>query len=180
MIEGVINSKIFTVVLTKDYFKRQYCLFEYCIALMAGKSILAIYEPDQRFEGGPLDEFDIPMVFKETIMNHEIIKVDRRQWRSFFSSFVRAIKERQNYVSVFTDLNERVRRSSNILRNNSDINFLKGALHSSGWKFGERIFSSTADGFTAKSFHDKCDEKGATLTVVKRKSGLVFGGFLPI
>jgi len=180
MIEGVINSKLFTVVLTKDYFKRPYCLFEYCIAVMAGKTILAIYESDQRFEGGLLENFDIPKMFKETIMKHEIIKVDRRQWRSFFSLFERAIKARQNYVNVFTDRDERVRLSSNILQNNLDISFLKGKLHSSGWKFGERIFSSTADGFTVESFHDQCDRKGATLTVAKRKSGIIFGGFVPL
>jgi len=179
MIEGVLNSRIFTVILTKDYFQRQYCLFEYSIAVMAGKPVLVIYEWDKRFEGGRLDEFDIPEVFKETIMDHEIIKIDRRQWRSFFSSFERGIKAKQNYVSVFTDSSEKVRRSSNILQNKSDINFLKGTLDSSGWKFGERIFSSTADGFTAQSFHDKCDDMGATLTVAKRKSGLLFGAFLP-
>jgi len=177
IIEGVINSKIFTVVLTKDYFTRQYCLFEYCIAVMAGKTILAVYEPDPRFEGGPLEQFDIPKMFKETIMNHEIIKVDRRQWRSFFSSFEKAINGRRNYVNVFTDRDE---RSSNILQNNLDISFLKGTLHSSGWKIGKRIFSSAADGFTAESFHDKCDHKGATLTVAKKKCGILFGGFAPL
>merc|ERR1719184_363685 len=169
MIEGVINSKIFTVVLTKRYFERQYCLFEYSIAVIAGKPILAIYETDERLEGGRLDEFNIPKVFKQTMMNHEIIQVNRRQWSSFFSLFQQAIKARQNYVSVFTDSNERVKQSSNILKKDSDIRFLKGSLHASGWKFGERIFSSTVDGFTVKSFHDKCDEKGGTLTVAKRK-----------
>jgi len=179
MIEGVINSKIFTVVLTKRYFERQYCLFEYSIAVIAGKPILAIYETDERLEGGRIDEFNIPKVFKQTLMNHEIIKVNRRPWRSFFSLFEQAIKARQSYVSVFTDSNERVKQSSTILKKDSDISFLKGSLHSSGWKFGERIFSSTVDGFTVKSFHDKCDEKGGTLTVAKRKSGVIFGGFMP-
>jgi len=179
IIEGVINSKIFTVVLTKAYFERQWCLFEYSIALLAGKPIVAMYEADQRFGGGDLNDFNIPKQF-EQIMNHEIIRIDRRRWKYFFSSYEEAIKARQNSVSVFTDAAERVKTKSNILTKYSDIQFLLSTLGSCGWKFGDRLFSSTADGFTQKNFHDKCDDRGATLTVVKRKNGIIFGGFVPV
>merc|ERR1719320_376161 len=132
IIEGVIDSKIFTIVLTKDYFERQWCLFEYCVALVADKPIVTIYETDRRFEGGDLTEFNIPKQFKQ-IMNHEIIKIDCRQWKSFFSSFKQAIKARQNSVNILTDEIERIKRSSNIL-NKSQIEFLRVAWESRGWK----------------------------------------------
>merc|ERR1719320_1545538 len=179
IIEGVIDSKVFTVFLTKDYFQRQWCLFEYGIALAARKPIVALYEADPRFEGGHLNEFDIPKQFKQ-VMSHEVIKIDRRHWKTFFASFKHALKTRQNSVSIFTDAIERVKSRSNILNKNSDIRFLRSTLQSCGWKFGERIYSSTVDGFTAKSFHDKCDEVGATLTVIKLKNDVVFGTFVPL
>jgi hypothetical protein len=37
------------------------------------------------------------------------------------------------------------------------------------------LFRATKDGFSASSFHAKCDNKGATLTVIKSGSN-VFGG----
>jgi len=178
IVEGVIDSKIFTVVLTKDYFTRKWCLFEYCIAIVADKPIVALHETDPRFEGGHLNELNIPEQFKQ-IMNHEIIKIDRRGWKSFLSAFEQAIKARQHSVSVFIDRVEGVKSSSNILIKNSDIKFLNEALQTRGWTFGGRIFSSTADGFTVKNFHDHCDDKGATLTVAKRKNGIIYGGFIP-
>jgi len=178
IMEGVLDSKTFTVVLTKDYFARKWCLFEYSIALVADKPIVALIETDPRFEGVHLNELNIPEQFKQ-IMNHEIIKIDRRHWKSFFSEFEQAIKSRQHSVSVFIDGVDRLKNKSNILIKNSVIKFLKETLESRGWTFGGRIFSSKEDGFTPKNFHDHCDFKGATLTVVKRKNGVIFGAFVP-
>jgi len=179
IIQGVLNSKVFTVVLTKNYFERQWCLFEYSIAILADKPMVGIYETDRRFEGGDLNEFNIPKQFKQ-FMNHEIIKIDRRRWRTFFSSFEEAINARRNIPSVFTDGTEGIKRKSNTLTKNSDIMFLMSRLKSSGLKFGGKLFSSMADGENVKVFHDKCDGKGATLTVVKRKNGIICGGFSPL
>ncbi|EGG19349.1 hypothetical protein DFA_02136 [Cavenderia fasciculata] len=39
------------------------------------------------------------------------------------------------------------------------------------------IYKATKDGFEAKSFHDKCDGKGATITFIKSIEGEVFGGY---
>jgi len=178
IIQGVLNSKVFTVVLTKNYFERRWCLFEYSIALLANKPMVGIYETDKRFDGGDLNEFNIPKQFRQ-IMNHEIIKIDRRRWNSFFSSFEEAIKARRNITCVFTDQMEGIKRKSNILTKNSHIKFLISKLRISGFKFEGKLFSSKEDGVKAKDFHDKCDDKGTTLTVVKRKNGIIFGGFAP-
>ena len=42
-----------------------------------------------------------------------------------------------------------------------------------GWRL---LFRASRDGFAAESFHSKCDNKGPTLTVVRRGS-FIFGGF---
>jgi len=40
------------------------------------------------------------------------------------------------------------------------------------------LYSATGDGgFSAKEFHDKCDNKGPTVVVVKSTEGYVFGGY---
>jgi len=39
------------------------------------------------------------------------------------------------------------------------------------------LYRGTRDGDTAKSFHDKCDNKGPTLTLCKEKNGIIFGGY---
>jgi len=41
----------------------------------------------------------------------------------------------------------------------------------------ELIFRATKDGFTASAFHNKCNEKGATITLIKGKNGAIFGGY---
>jgi len=78
IVEGVIDFKIITVVLTKDSLARKWCLFAYSIAFVADKPIVALYETDPRFAGGHLNEVNIPEQFKQ-IMKYEIIKIDRRR-----------------------------------------------------------------------------------------------------
>ncbi|XP_067892759.1 interferon-induced protein 44-like isoform X2 [Heterodontus francisci] len=39
------------------------------------------------------------------------------------------------------------------------------------------LYKASVHGFYAKSFHDKCDNQGPTLTVGYNKSGFIFGGY---
>ena len=39
------------------------------------------------------------------------------------------------------------------------------------------LYRASRDGFLASSFHSKCDNKGATLTLIKSSNGNIFGGF---
>ena len=39
------------------------------------------------------------------------------------------------------------------------------------------LFRASRDGWTASDFHGMCDDKGATITVVKSSDGYVFGGY---
>lgn len=39
------------------------------------------------------------------------------------------------------------------------------------------LYRASRDGFQAASFHAKCDNKEKTLTIVKAKSGQIFGGY---
>jgi hypothetical protein len=46
-----------------------------------------------------------------------------------------------------------------------------------GWTL---LYRGSRDGFGASNFHEKCDGKSNTLTVIETTKGFVFGGFTPI
>jgi hypothetical protein len=48
---------------------------------------------------------------------------------------------------------------------------------SDNWKL---IYRASEDGFYAKSFHIECDNEPNTLTIIKSKTGKIFGGFTQI
>ena len=67
-------------------------------------------------------------------------------------------------------------RESTILTNVDHRKILKGWLPEvlvGEWRL---LFRASRDGFAASAFHSKCDNKGPTVTVVKRGAN-IFGGF---
>jgi len=92
MTNGVIDSRLFTLVLTKDYFKRPYCIFEYCLAVVARKPVIVVLQSDPRFGGGPLNEFDLEGMFKH-ILTHEVIEIHRTYWNAFVGHLHKRIQK---------------------------------------------------------------------------------------
>ena len=45
------------------------------------------------------------------------------------------------------------------------------------WKV---LFQASKDGFNVQTFHQKCDNKGATVTVIKSNNGYIFGGYASV
>ena len=39
------------------------------------------------------------------------------------------------------------------------------------------LYRASEHGYTAKSFHDYCDDKGPTLIIIKSSEGWIFGGY---
>ena len=54
--------------------------------------------------------------------------------------------------------------------------FSKKMLEWSGYKKMELIYRGTRDGMTSKKFHEKCDNKGATITLYQNEK-CIFGGY---
>jgi len=50
-------------------------------------------------------------------------------------------------------------------------------LHGKEIKVKSLLFKASRDGFNRKAFHDRCDNKGSTITVVKSQFNQVFGGY---
>jgi hypothetical protein len=42
------------------------------------------------------------------------------------------------------------------------------------------LFKASRDGFSASKFHQLCDNKGATLTIIKSSNNYLFGGYTPL
>jgi hypothetical protein len=43
-----------------------------------------------------------------------------------------------------------------------------------------RIYKASSNGFAAAKFHELCDKRGATLTLIKTTAGHTFGGYTTI
>jgi len=68
--------------------------------------------------------------------------------------------------------------NSSIIKERTHIEQLHNWLNEDG-SDGELglLYRGSRDGFTSKDFHDTCDNKGPTLTIVKTKDGYVLGGY---
>jgi len=177
MIDGIVDSRLFTVLLTKEYFQRPYCVFEYCTSSIAGKKLITVYEPDPNHGGGRIESFKIPEMF-EHIKDHELVELNRNYWEPFITRLQSRIKKTVMAASERVT----VKATFAIDRNSSFITkflreWLERELRLEGRVIGRRLYSASTDGNTSMAFHKKCDGKGATITVVESRTGKVFGGF---
>ena len=65
---------------------------------------------------------------------------------------------------------------SKILKNENDKNTMLTLL-SKKIKNTTLLYRATRDGDSAKNFHEKCDNKGPTLTLCRGRDGIIFGGY---
>jgi hypothetical protein len=92
----------------------------------------------------------------------------RRQNNQEYTSLLQA----RNNTQEFDSLN-----FSNILKDEVDLNFLRNNI------FGRKVvyhklYQGSSDGMWAETFHQKCDNRGPTLCLVRsRNNQKVFGGF---
>ena len=66
---------------------------------------------------------------------------------------------------------------SNIVQDQNDLNFLRNNLFGRKTVF-HKLYQGSKDGFWADTFHNKCDDRGPTLCLIKSKiNQKIFGGF---
>jgi hypothetical protein len=58
-----------------------------------------------------------------------------------------------------------------------DYPMILGKSKETNWKL---LYRGSRDGFTASNFHEKCDNRTNTLTLIETTKGFIFGGFTPI
>jgi len=177
VINGVVNSSLFTFILTKEYFGRPVCLFEFCVAAVAGKTVITVLESDPRYGGGNLSLFQVPELFKH-IMQQEMTEINREYWEVFTKKLTKRMRTTlkcgpKGHMLKPDSEND---LESSIL-DESEITWLAAELRKERRVSGKRLFKSSENGATAEEFHANCDGKGATLIVVQTSDGDIFGGF---
>jgi len=177
IIGGVVNSRLFTLILTNEYFERQYCIFEFCLATVARKPIITLREADERYGGAPLSSFKLPELFQH-IRNHDIMEINREYWKPFTDRLTTRLR---NTLRSDTKRNTSGPGSENDVKSSildgSEVTWLTAELRKEERVIGSRIFKSDGKVDFAADFHRSCDGKGATLIVVETSVGSVFGGF---
>jgi len=70
---------------------------------------------------------------------------------------------------------------SNILNESKrEEEFIKKLNEWTGYKKMELIYRGTKNGMTSSEFHNKCDNKGESITLIKNEKGNIFGGYASI
>ena len=68
-----------------------------------------------------------------------------------------------------------------LIESKREIEFLEKIYEWSGCKKKlELIYRGSRDGFLSKNFHEKCDNKGPTITLYKNNNNNIFGGYASI
>jgi len=92
MIDGIVGSEVFVIILTADYFRRPHCVFQYCVAVLAGRPVIPVAECDSRSGGSPIGSFEFNELFKQNILNWEVIEIHMSDWKAFTLKLSERIK----------------------------------------------------------------------------------------
>ena len=88
------------------------------------------------------------------------------------TSFFEKIEKEKGDSFPFFNIN----LGSKILKDPKDISFVKETM-----KISEKnlilLYRASENNYEAKLFHQKCDNQGSTLTIIKSKNGKIFGGY---
>jgi len=72
-------------------------------------------------------------------------------------------------IKFVIEMKDAFLQGSSILKSSEEIDMIKEWFGKS-YIVTELIFRATKDGFTANSFHTKCDNKGPTVVIIKSKT----------
>ncbi|KAJ5073213.1 pep-cterm sorting domain-containing protein [Anaeramoeba ignava] len=89
-------------------------------------------------------------------------------------------KELNQFVEKENSLifKSRIRLDSEIIKEKEYIEKLKEWINDDEFFYKMKLgFSAKIDGFDCKNWHDKCDNKGKTLVIIKTEDNFIFGGF---
>ena len=111
---------------------------------------LLIYDPDQRLSW-------------DKYLNHPFFTKNKNSNINIDSEI---IKDNGEYKNILIEWLERPNSNvSNDIKTISNISLL---------------YRGSRDGFKASDFHDRCNNKGETLTIIKSNDGYIFGGYTEI
>ena len=84
-------------------------------------------------------------------------------------------------ICLWTEIKKIKNFNSSILKESKRENeFFQKIYEWTGFQKMELIYKGSRDGMTSKSFHDKCNNKGATITLIMNEKENIFGGYSSI
>ena len=89
---------------------------------------------------------------------------------------IKELREKLNKNINQDESKKDIFNDSVILKNENDKNTMIKLLNKQ-IKNATLLLRGTRDGDNAKNFHEKCDNKGPTLTLCLEKNGIIFGGY---
>ena len=118
------------------------------------------------------------------VENNKIIKIKEDKFiknsydLSDSSQYIKLQKE----LNIFLDTEYKLLNPNNysLITTEEDFKFFSLNINSNAKITYELLYKATIDGEAASVFHSKCDEKGATITVVKVLNGSKCGGYTPL
>jgi hypothetical protein len=111
--------------------------------------------------------------------NNNNYKIENLKPKTNYEFRIRSLYN--DYFSSWTDIQKIKTKficDSNILiESKREKEFSLKLLEWSGYKKIELIYRGSRDGALSKNFHEKCDNQGPTITLIKNEKGNIFGGF---
>ena len=113
----------------------------------------------------------------------EIIKIQNEQirdlnnWKNQYSDEIEKIQIIKNNELILNRINTK------ILKNKNELDFIENRLYNNDKLLLQKniiyklLYRGSENGFSAQSFHNKCDYISGTLTIVKTTKGMRFGGY---
>jgi len=110
---------------------------------------------------------------KIKLLNDNIGKINNSKINIKFSPTEEGINKLLNLIKIFGEINNKTLFDSKI---EFDENLVKSWLNNREFKT-ELLFRKSRDGSTSIDFHNKCDNKGITITFIETTKGYKFGGY---
>ncbi|KAJ5076164.1 pep-cterm sorting domain-containing protein [Anaeramoeba ignava] len=120
-----------------------------------------------------LKEDLIPNQISQKLIQFQELQTNQKKLKIFIQ------KENENPNSF--NFKTRIRLDSEIVKEIGYIQKLKEWINDDDFFFKmKKGYSAKRDGFDCTNWHNKCDNKGKTLIIIKTKDNFIFGGFTQV
>jgi hypothetical protein len=119
-----------------------------------------------------------PKMFRlilEHLRTNELISVS-----SLTEGEVNKLKKCIDYFQLDPDIIDRTGFGVSVIVTNKTLQCKLEEFYENPQQKWQLLFRASVDGFSCAKFHEKCNGKGPTMTIVKASNGNIFGGYTPI
>ena len=143
-----------------------------------------------------IDDINILNIDKNKIKYKVEIKKENEQFKSIYEGSdmnynIEKLNSDTNYEiriwTIYDNINSvhsETKKVKTLLFNSIILNetkrcdeFLNKIYEWTGGKIMELLYRGTRDGMSSNSFHNKCNNKGPTISLFKNEKGYIFGGY---